>query len=147
MVKFVPKRFKYNRSFVRKNVNKGTNLFTNVHVDTYQVGFVALENAYVFKKEVMSMYRFLKKGLDKKMKIRFHLDFVHTFTSKSVGMRMGKGKGPRREFFSIVKPGTVFIELYLDKKMTDVLRKRIQKVLDGFKKRLSFRVKELWIKY
>lgn len=141
MIKFTPKRFKYNRSFTKRKIEGNKRLFRNLHVDRYQVGFMAMEDTYLFRDEVMSIYRFLKKALDKKMKIRFHLDFVQTYTSKSVGMRMGKGKGPRREFFSIVRMGAVFIEIYLDKKLDFRLKEKIQKVLDGLKKRVSFKIK------
>lgn len=147
MIKFTPKRFKYNRPYVKKKKDREAKFFTNVHIDSYQIGFISLQEVYVFKDEAMSIYRYLKKALDKKMKLKFHLDFVNAYTSKSVGMRMGKGKGPRREFFSIVKNGQMFLEIYIDKKMTLKLKKRIQKVLDGLIKRVSFPIKDVWISY
>lgn len=108
------------------------------------IGIMALQNRIVFFKELFAMEKQLKKLFPKKIKLLMKVPLVNSFTEKSLGVRMGKGKGVHKKYYGVVLKNMVFLEIIYNKVMWRDLYKNI--VNEGISK-LSFKAKIKLLKY
>jgi ribosomal protein L16/L10AE len=71
---------------------------------------VLLDNVVLYYNQVFSLFKILRKYFKKRVKIKFNLSLFYPYTKKSVTSRMGKGKGPRRGFKTVLKKGLIIVE-------------------------------------
>ncbi|EGP3468344.1 50S ribosomal protein L16 [Listeria monocytogenes] len=104
----VPKRVKYRREF-RGNMRGRAKGGTEVAFGEY--GLQAVEASWVTNRQIeaarIAMTRYMKRGGKVWIKI-----FPHkSYTSKPIGVRMGKGKGAPEGWVSPVKRGKIMFEI------------------------------------
>ena len=104
----LPKRVKHRRQFRGSMAGKATrgNRITNG-----EYGIVALEPAWIKSNQIeaarVAMTRYVKRT--GKVWIKIFPD--KPYTSKPIGVRMGKGKGNVEGWVAVVKPGRVMFEI------------------------------------
>ncbi|EAF3364977.1 50S ribosomal protein L16 [Listeria monocytogenes] len=104
----VPKRVKYRREF-RGNMRGCAKGGTEVAFGEY--GLQAVEASWITNRQIeaarIAMTRYMKRGGKVWIKI-----FPHkSYTSKPIGVRMGKGKGAPEGWVSPVKRGKIMFEI------------------------------------
>ncbi|HFK0449607.1 TPA: 50S ribosomal protein L16 [Listeria monocytogenes] len=104
----VPKRVKYRREF-RGNMRGRAKGGTEVAFGEY--GLQAVEASWITNRQIeaarIAMTRYMKRGGKVWIKI-----FPHkSYTSKTIGVRMGKGKGAPEGWVSPVKRGKIMFEI------------------------------------
>ncbi|MBC1536567.1 50S ribosomal protein L16 [Listeria sp. FSL L7-1485] len=104
----VPKRVKYRREF-RGNMRGRAKGGTEVAFGEY--GLQAIEASWITNRQIeaarIAMTRYMKRGGKVWIKI-----FPHkSYTSKPIGVRMGKGKGAPEGWVSPVKRGKIMFEI------------------------------------
>ena len=104
----MPKRVKYRRQ--QRGRLKGRALRGN-RVTSGSYGLVAMEPAWITSNQIeaarIAMTRYVKRT--GKVWIKIFPD--KSYTSKPIGVRMGKGKGNVEGWVAVVKPGRVMFEL------------------------------------
>ncbi|CCO65159.1 50S ribosomal protein L16 [Listeria monocytogenes serotype 4b str. LL195] len=108
MIMLVPKRVKYRREF-RGNMRGRAKGGTEVAFGEY--GLQAVEASWITNRQIeaarIAMTRYMKRGGKVWIKI-----FPHkSYTSKPIGVRMGKGKGAPEGWVSPVKRGKIMFEI------------------------------------
>ena len=96
-----------------------------------------------FKKLTLNQISYLNKILNnefrltkkRKIKIWNKITINLTSTKLNPGTRMGKGKGPIKEYFSYIKPGQILFEI---EKTT---KRGINNAFNKIKKKIGFRIK------
>lgn len=106
-----PHRFKY------KKVHRNLNLLSGIEVKTSQLqlgcfGIKALEAGKLTPQQIEAVRKVLRKRLKKHGKIWICTYPAIPLTKKSLGLRMGKGKGAYDTCVSYIKPGKILFELY-----------------------------------
>lgn len=104
----VPKRVKYRREF-RGNMRGRAKGGTEVAFGEY--GLQTVEASWITNRQIeaarIAMTRYMKRGGKVWIKI-----FPHkSYTSKPIGVRMGKGKGAPEGWVSPVKRGKIMFEI------------------------------------
>ncbi|MBC2189896.1 50S ribosomal protein L16 [Listeria booriae] len=104
----VPKRVKYRREF-RGNMRGRAKGGTEVAFGEF--GLQAIEASWITNRQIeaarIAMTRYMKRGGKVWIKI-----FPHkSYTSKPIGVRMGKGKGAPEGWVSPVKRGKIMFEI------------------------------------
>ncbi|HAC1562680.1 TPA_asm: 50S ribosomal protein L16 [Listeria monocytogenes] len=104
----VPKRVKYRREF-RGNMRGRAKGGTEVAFGEY--GLQAVEASWITNRQIeaarIAMTRYMKRGGKVWIKI-----FPHkSYTSKPIGVRMGKGKGAPEGWVSPVKRGKIMFKI------------------------------------
>lgn len=104
----IPKRVKYRREF-RGNMRGRAKGGTEVAFGEY--GLQAVEASWITNRQIeaarIAMTRYMKRGGKVWIKI-----FPHkSYTSKPIGVRMGKGKGAPEGWVSPVKRGKIMFEI------------------------------------
>ncbi|EAA7434991.1 50S ribosomal protein L16 [Listeria monocytogenes] len=104
----VPKRVKYRREF-RGNMRGRAKGGTEVAFGEY--GLQAVEASWITNRQIeaarIAMTRYMKRGGKVWIKI-----FPHkSYTSRPIGVRMGKGKGAPEGWVSPVKRGKIMFEI------------------------------------
>lgn len=104
----LPKRVKYRR--VHRGRMKGAATRGNF-ISNGEYGLQALEPAWITSNQIeaarIAMTRYVKRT--GKVWIKIFPD--KSYTSKPIGVRMGKGKGNVEGWVAVVKPGRVMFEL------------------------------------
>ena len=104
----IPKRTKYRRPhrLVYDGVAKGN---TKLHFGEY--GLMAMEGAWITNNQIeaarVAMTRYMKRGGKVFINIFPHMPL----TKKSIGTRMGKGKGAVEAWVAVVKEGKILFEI------------------------------------
>jgi large subunit ribosomal protein L16 len=84
--------------------------------------------------EYKALIFFLKKNIKFFSKLFIRVIPNIKNTKKSIGVRMGKGKGPLNEYYMNVSKGQIFIEFGFDKKLFILNNLERQKLLRRLKK-------------
>ena len=104
----MPKRTKHRKQFRGSMAGKATRGNT---ISNGEYGIVALEPAWIKSNQIeaarVAMTRYIKRG--GKVWIKIFPD--KPYTSKPIGVRMGKGKGNVEGWVAVVKPGRVMFEI------------------------------------
>ena len=104
----MPKRTKHRKQFRGSMAGKATRGNTISHGE---YGLVALEPAWIKSNQIeaarVAMTRYVKRT--GKVWIKIFPD--KPYTSKPIGVRMGKGKGNVEGWVAVVKPGRVMFEI------------------------------------
>jgi large subunit ribosomal protein L16 len=90
-----------------------------------------LEEGFLTSLQLNSLAMFLKRYFKKTGAYHFFVYPNLVFTKKSVGSRMGRGKGAPLFLVKVIKPGFIFLELYgisyfLAKKILNELESKLQ---------------------
>jgi len=103
-----PKKFKY------KKTRKGTLSFLNFRSNSLKFGTIGLkatESGFISARNIEAARQAINRRLKRKGKLWIRV-FPHTpITSRSIGARMGKGKGPVSQYSAKVSGGTLLFEL------------------------------------
>ena len=104
----MPKRTKHRKQFRGSMAGKATRGNT---ISNGEYGIVALEPAWIKSNQIeaarVAMTRYVKRT--GKVWIKIFPD--KPYTSKPIGVRMGKGKGNLEYWVAVVKPGRVMFEI------------------------------------
>ena len=104
----MPKRTKHRKQFRGSMAGKATRGNT---ISNGEYGIVALEPAWIKSNQIeaarVAMTRYVKRT--GKVWIKIFPD--KPYTSKPIGVRMGKGKGNVEGWVAVVKPGRVMFEI------------------------------------
>ena len=104
----LPKRVKHRKQFRGSMAGKATRGNT---ISNGEYGIVALEPAWIKSNQIeaarVAMTRYVKRT--GKVWIKIFPD--KPYTSKPIGVRMGKGKGNVEGWVAVVKPGRVMFEI------------------------------------
>ena len=104
----MPKRTKHRKQFRGSMAGKATRGNT---ISNGEYGIVAMEPAWIKSNQIeaarIAMTRYIKRG--GKVWIKIFPD--KPYTSKPIGVRMGKGKGNVEGWVAVVKPGRVMFEI------------------------------------
>ena len=107
------------KQFIKKhlllNYSKNNNKIMDIYSGQFAIYF--LEGGILYNNEFKALLFFLKKRLKffSKLFIRFHPNYKNT--SKPIGIRMGKGKGPLDEYYFRISKGQIFIEFGFSNKL------------------------------
>ncbi|MCM1158429.1 MAG: 50S ribosomal protein L16 [Bacteroidales bacterium] len=104
----MPKRTKHRKQFRGSMAGKATR---GNKISNGEYGIVALEPAWIKSNQIeaarVAMTRYVKRT--GKVWIKIFPD--KPYTSKPIGVRMGKGKGAVEGWVAVVKPGRVMFEI------------------------------------
>ncbi len=104
----MPKRTKYRKQFRGSMAGKATR---GNKISHGEFGIVAMEPAWIKSNQIeaarVAMTRYVKRT--GKVWIKIFPD--KSYTSKPIGVRMGKGKGNVEGWVAVVKPGRVMFEI------------------------------------
>lgn len=104
----MPKRVKHRKQFRGSMAGKATR---GNKISNGEYGIVALEPAWIKSNQIeaarVAMTRYVKRT--GKVWIKIFPD--KPYTSKPIGVRMGKGKGNVEGWVAVVKPGRVMFEI------------------------------------
>ena len=104
----MPKRTKHRKQFRGSMAGKATR---GNKISNGEYGIVAMEPAWIKSNQIeaarVAMTRYVKRG--GKVWIKIFPD--KPYTSKPIGVRMGKGKGNVEGWVAVVKPGRVMFEI------------------------------------
>ena len=75
------------------------------------IGLKTLQSGILNTKQIESLKKTIKKITKNKLKFWFKTAILLPISSKSIGTRMGKGKGKISHFVTRIKAGTILIEL------------------------------------
>ena len=104
----MPKRTKHRKQFRGSMAGKATRGNT---ISNGEYGIVAMEPAWIKSNHIeaarVAMTRYIKRA--GKVWIKIFPD--KPYTSKPIGVRMGKGKGNVEGWVAVVKPGRVMFEI------------------------------------
>ena len=104
----IPKRVKHRKQFRGSMAGKATR---GNKILQGEYGIVAMEPAWISSRQIeaarIAMTRYIKRG----GKVWINIFPDHPFTSKPIGVRMGKGKGNVEYWVAVVKPGRVMFEI------------------------------------
>ena len=108
---FVPKKTKF------KKLHKGriTNSLgvKRIYPKKGKIGIIASQEGILYPYQLMALRAALKRKMKKTGRIWFH-SFAHfQKTKKSLGVRMGKGKGPVNTYFCRIRPYQMIAEFKL----------------------------------
>jgi ribosomal protein L16/L10AE len=118
---FAKQKFKISKVFKRKTLAK--NPFFSPYFFIIQVK----ENICINRNQILSLNHFLSKLTRKRCNILFkNISFI-PFTKKPVGIRMGKGKGGSAGWCSVLKKGSVLVQIETVQK--NIFNKNFQKKL------------------
>jgi large subunit ribosomal protein L16 len=108
---YIPKKFKYKKyqkgcSFnkIRSNIE-----FTKLRFGT--VGLKTLSSARLTSKQLVTLRQSIKKIIKKKGKLKINIFPSTPITKKTIGIRMGKGKGNVDHWAFKLKVGVVLCEI------------------------------------
>jgi large subunit ribosomal protein L16 len=104
-----PKKTKFKTLFSRKRIKFLNNRFFNSSLKSFAI--VAVEAGNLNNKQIESLRKTLKRLLKSQGKYWLSLFPNKTITKKSEGIRMGKGKGNLKFWYSSVSKGTVIAEI------------------------------------
>jgi len=93
--------------YKKKSLNR-----KNFRLKFNNIGIQSKSNINLNYKQLDSGRKILKKNLKKKGNIIIRVNPWAVKNKKSIGMRMGKGKGSKREWFCPIKKGTIVYEIY-----------------------------------
>jgi len=124
-------------------IKKTKQQFINPLIQGY-FGIYFLESGSIEFIQYKALLFFLKKRLKFCSKIFLRVSNSLKRTSKSIGVRMGKGKGSLDNFYIPVECGQVFIEFFFNNNLdllqnTDFLNK-IKKIILLFSKKINLRM-------
>jgi large subunit ribosomal protein L16 len=98
-------KFKTKKILKIKGINK------NSFINPYSFILKVTENVTITRNQILTLNQILEKIIKKRGKINFdHISF-NPYTKKSVGTRMGKGKGPLFGWLCCLKRGSTLIEI------------------------------------
>ena len=104
----MPKRVKHRKQFRGSMAGKATR---GNKISNGEYGIVAMEPAWIKSNQIeaarVAMTRYIKRAC--KVCIKIFPD--KPYTSKPIGVRMGKGKGNVEGWVAVVKPGRVMFEI------------------------------------
>ena len=104
----MPKRTKHRKQFRGSMAGKATR---GNKISNGEYGIVAMEPAWIKSNQIeaarVAMTRYIKRA--GKVWIKIFPD--KPYTSKPIGVRMGKGKGNVEGWVAVVKPGRVMFEI------------------------------------
>ena len=124
-----------------KTYNKiPTNLTFNNHIlhfgyfgiKSQEFGKLTLNQISYLNKILNNEFRLITK---KKIKIWNKITVNLTSTKLSLGTRMGKGKGPVKEYFSYIKSGQILFEI------EKITRQDMNNVFNKIRKKIGFKIK------
>jgi large subunit ribosomal protein L16 len=96
---------------VRKSRLKKFTINTNNQLHFGILGLKAVESGIINKNQIESARKILIKKTNRKIKIWINLAFNYSVTAKSLGTRMGKGKGKITHICSKVSSGSTIFEI------------------------------------
>ena len=103
-----PKKLKYNK--VKKGKLKKYN-YKTISLRFGVIGLKALESGILTSKNIEASRRAINRKIKRKGKLWLRI-FPHTpLTNKSLGSRMGKGKGSFKVFYTKVSTGSLIFEI------------------------------------
>ncbi len=108
-MKEAPKKFIYGRIF-RVKLKKNTYAVSNLNLSYYTYGIKALDIGKLQVFHVKAIMKTIKKFFKKELKLRINIPFNVPVTKKPLEVRMGKGKGERDHWESVVTKGQILLE-------------------------------------
>jgi large subunit ribosomal protein L16 len=74
-------------------------------------GYIVLQNHILNKKNLEAGRIVIRREIDKKLRLLVRPRFDIPITKKALGVRMGKGKGPIKEYISFLKKDSCLYEI------------------------------------
>jgi len=106
-------------------------------------GLCVVESGYLSEREVVAVWRFLRKKFKRMGKVLVCVYPNKSLTSKPSGMRMGKGKGTHDTWVSEVKSGRLLYEF----ENIGIQGKYIRGVFDEASLRLSLKTRVVRLRW
>jgi len=105
----VPNTRKYRTK--RKKFLKPKGLKKNLFISPNSVLLKVEENIVITREQLLRINQLINKAIKRRGKIKFPTGTLFPRTEKSVGVRMGKGKGSVAEWVVSLKRGSVLFEI------------------------------------
>jgi ribosomal protein L16/L10AE len=124
------KKFK----FQSKKLFKQQNISKNKFMYPYLYILKIKESCSVHRNQVVVLNKFISKIIKKQGKIKFNNISFNSYTKKSIGIRMGKGKGGLFGWNSCLKKGSTLIEVecYKKKLFNKIVIKKLLSIIPCF---------------
>jgi ribosomal protein L16/L10AE len=118
-------RFKTKKNLKKKNINK------NSFINPYSFVLKITENVTVRRDQILMLNQILGKIIKKRGKISFNHISFNPYTKKSIGIRMGKGKGTLFGWLCCLKRGSTLVEIESFNKslLNEKIHKKLASVL------------------
>ena len=104
----MPKRTKHRKQFRGSMAGKATRGNT---ISNGEYGIVALEPAWIKSNQIEAARVAMTRYVKRTGKVWLKIFPDKPYTSKPIGVRMGKGKGNVEGWVAVVKPGRVMFEI------------------------------------
>ena len=104
----MPKRTKHRKQFRGSMAGKATRGNT---ISNGEYGIVALEPAWIKSNQIEAARVAMTRDVKRTGKVWIKIFPDKPYTSKPIGVRMGKGKGNVEGWVAVVKPGRVMFEI------------------------------------
>lgn len=131
----IPKNFKYKKKQKGKAFNIINSVVTFNKLKFGNIGLKSLSFKRLTSRHILTLKQSLKKILKKKGKFKIYVFPHNPITNKSIGVRMGKGKGNVKHWVFNVKPGFILFEI------SSIYFSLVLKALNTVKLRLPFNTK------
>ena len=122
----------HNRLSINLTFNNHILHFGYFGIKSQEFGKLTLDQIFYLNQILNNELRSITK---KKIKIWNKITVNLTSTKLSLGTRMGKGKGPVKEYFSYIKSGQVLFEI------EKITKRDINNVFSKIQKKISFKIK------
>lgn len=110
-IMFIPNKFKFKKQHRGTYFNK---IKSNINLNQLKFGNIGLKSlsfSRISSKQLLTLRQLIRKILKKKGKLKINAFSSTPVTKKSVGVRMGKGKGNVDHWIFKMKPGFILCEI------------------------------------
>jgi large subunit ribosomal protein L16 len=134
-MKQYPSSLKYKKNHKPSSSLLNLSEHKNYHALKGQFLLRSVENARLYYNQVEACRKSIRRTLKKQGIVYIRVFTNFSITKKSLGSRMGSGKGPHYKWMSCIRKGQVICEVISDK------YKRVYKALKGASSKLPFKSK------
>ena len=108
---YIPKKFKYKKHQKGFSFNKVKSNIEFVKLKFGTIGLKTLSAARLTSKQLVTLRQSIKKIIKKKGKLKINIFPSTPITKKTIGIRMGKGKGNVDHWAFKLKVGVILCEI------------------------------------
>ena len=108
---YIPTKFKYKKHQKGRSFNKIQSNVEFIKLKFGTVGLKTLSMARLTSKQLVTLRQSIKKIIKKKGKLKIHVFPSTPITKKTIGIRMGKGKGNVDHWAFKLKVGAILCEI------------------------------------
>lgn len=132
-----PKKYKFKKQFKGKITGK---TLRGSLISFGQYAFKSLEAGWITPKQIETSRKLISKRIKKIGQLWIRIFPDKPVSSKSTGIRMGKGKGSVDTYIAVVKPGQIIFEI------SNIPYSKAKQIFSSISKKLPIKTKMIFRK-